>query len=325
VSWAIDSFINKENRAAQNNFNMYTALENSLDPRFKSEHMLHDESEYTVQGTKVAALYLLRIFKKCEIGTSATIALIRSDLQNLDKLIKECNSDIRTFNSKVKTMVQKLRCYGEPVHDLIHSLFKAYDAVKDSEFVRTIRDERKAFILGQRKDLTAEGLMDLAESLYNIYVEDKSWMQHTDHQEQIVALQAEIKTLKTSRNSSSRSGNDRNSNRNQGKGRKGRKGKNQAEKNSEKDDSADGEKKWAWKTKAPSGKQPKEKVHEGKTYHWCPNHRRGKGLWSLHKPEDCRNKDKAKSDTEDEDTDNGGRASVTAALALLEGDDSDQE
>jgi hypothetical protein len=29
VSWAIDSFINKENRAAQNNFNMYTALENS--------------------------------------------------------------------------------------------------------------------------------------------------------------------------------------------------------------------------------------------------------------------------------------------------------
>mmetsp|Transcript_7132 Transcript_7132/g.13512 ORF Transcript_7132/g.13512 Transcript_7132/m.13512 type:complete len:216 (-) Transcript_7132:189-836(-) len=204
---------------------MFTALENSLDPRFKSEHMLHDESEYTVQGTKIAALYLLRIFKKCEIGTSATIALIRSDLQNLDKLITECKSDIRTFNSKVKTMVQKLRCYGEPVHDLIHSLFKAYDAVKDSEFVRTIRDERKAFILGQRKDLTADGLMDLAESLYNIYVEDKSWMQHTDHQEQIIALQAEIKTLKSGRSKSSSSGSDRNSNKSGKKGKKGRKGK----------------------------------------------------------------------------------------------------
>jgi hypothetical protein len=37
--------------------------------------------------------------------------------------------------------------------------------------------------------------MDLAESLYHIHVEDKSWIQHTDHQEQIIALQAEIKTL----------------------------------------------------------------------------------------------------------------------------------
>lgn len=128
--------------------------------------------------------------------------MIRSELQNLDKLILECKSDIRTFNSKVKTMVQKLRCYGEPVHDLIHSLFKAYDAVKDSEFVRTIRDERKAFILGHRKDLTSDGLMDLAESLYNIYVEDKSWMQHVDQQEQIIALQAEIKTLKSSKSTS---------------------------------------------------------------------------------------------------------------------------
>jgi hypothetical protein len=82
----MDKFINKENCAAQNNFNMFTALENYLDPRFKSEHMLHDENEYTVEGTpKVAALYLLRIFKKREIGTSVIIVLIHSDLQNLNK------------------------------------------------------------------------------------------------------------------------------------------------------------------------------------------------------------------------------------------------
>ena len=74
IPWATDAFINKENHAAQNNFNMFTALENSLDPRFKSKHMLHDKSEYTVQRMKVVALYLLRIFKKCEISTSATIA-----------------------------------------------------------------------------------------------------------------------------------------------------------------------------------------------------------------------------------------------------------
>mmetsp|Transcript_7129 Transcript_7129/g.13507 ORF Transcript_7129/g.13507 Transcript_7129/m.13507 type:complete len:269 (-) Transcript_7129:52-858(-) len=268
---------------------MFTALENSLDPRFKSEHMLHDESEYTVQGTKIAALYLLRIFKKCEIGTSATIALIRSDLQNLDKLITECKSDIRTFNSKVKTMVQKLRCYGEPVHDLIHSLFKAYDAVKDSEFVRTIRDERKAFILGQRKDLTTDGL---AESLYNIYVEDKSWMQHTDHLEQIVALQAEIKTLKSNRGTFP----------------------------------APATKRIQTGTEAMGKTAGRARiVLKRATRYWCPNHRRGKGLWSLHKPDDCRNKDKDKNDADDEETENSGRDSVTAALALLEGDGSDDE
>lgn len=317
---------------------MFTALENSLDPKFKSEHMLHDESEYTVQGTKIAALYLLRIFKKCEIGTLAMIAMIRSDLQNLDKLVLQCKSNIRIFNSKVKTMVQKkLRCYGEPVHNLIHSLFKAYDVVKDSEFVRTIRDERKAFILGNRPDLTADSLMDLAESLFNIYVEDKSWMQHINHEEQIVALQAEIKSLKAKSSSNNRTNSSR------GKGGKGNASRNRRSNNkSEKcDDDDNSEKKWSWKTKAPSSKESKERVHEGKTYYWCKNHRQGNGLWVLHKPVDCRNASNSKTNNEkrgDKDRDSSSsssessdygktepKASVTAALALLEEEDSSSQ
>ena len=73
INWARTSFVGQQNRMSQNNFNMFTAIDKSIQSTFKSAHLIHDESKYTVDETKVAALYLLLIFKKCEVGTIASI------------------------------------------------------------------------------------------------------------------------------------------------------------------------------------------------------------------------------------------------------------
>ena len=83
INWARNSFVGQQNRMSQNNFNKFTAIDKSIQSTFKSAHLIHDEKKYTVDGTKVEVLYLLLIFKKREEGTTASIAVLRSQLQDL--------------------------------------------------------------------------------------------------------------------------------------------------------------------------------------------------------------------------------------------------
>ena len=54
--------------------------------------------------------------------------------------------------------------------------------------------------------------------------------------------------------------------------------------------------KWAWKDVPPSKGEKHEKTFESKTYYWCPYHKK----WTLHKPEECRLKDKQEESKEKE-------------------------
>ena len=195
INWARTSFVGQQNRMSQNNFNMFTAIDKSIQSTFKSAHLIHDESKYTVDETKVAALYLLLIFKKCEVGTTASISVLRSQLQELPKSLKDNGHNIKEFHADVKTKITKLKSYGEDVNDLVHNLFKAFLTAKDPEFTRAIKDERRDFLLG-KKVITADELMVFAETLYSLMIEEDTWGTYQDQEEQIVALTTEMKLLK---------------------------------------------------------------------------------------------------------------------------------
>ena len=201
-SWAKEKFIGKENRMSQNNFNMFTALEKSLTSKFKSEEILFKEDEYTVDGTKVAALYFIVIVQRIEITHNAPVSVLRTELQNLDKIFKESNDNVKKFNSQVNTKMMKLQSYGETVGDMIHNLFKAYGCAKDAEFKRDLGDMRRDYLMGKEKDLTAEKLMVYTEALYGLMKDEGSWGTHVDQEEQIMALTTEIRALKSKATSS---------------------------------------------------------------------------------------------------------------------------
>ena len=309
ITWARTSFVGQQNRMSQNNFNMFTAIDKSIQSNFKSAHLLHDESKYTVDGTKVAALYLLLIFTKCEVGTTASISVLRSQLQDLSKSLKDNGQNIKEFHADVKTKITKLKSYGEEVNDLVHNLFKAYLTAKDSEFTRAIKDERRDFLLG-KKNITAEELMVFAETLYSLMVEEDSWGTHQDQEEQIVALTTEIRLLKSQAASKSKNPKKRN------KGKD--KDTTKEEENSQQEQGGVYKKKSKqveyaeWMLKAPTGGQAKTKTVNEKQYWWCPHHQGGKGQWVRHKPEDHKDtKRKSKSANEDKTP----RADVNAAIA----------
>ena len=77
------------------------------------------------------------------------------------------------------------------------------------------------------------------------------------------------------------------------------------------------EAKYAWKNKNPGEKSKMNK--DGKTYYWCTNHNQGAGMWVLHKPEDCRNRD------DSEETDNNESVNMAnRGIAEMESSDDDE-
>ena len=305
--WANANFIGKQNRMAQNNFNMYTALEQSLSSKFKSEEILFKEDEYTVSGTKVAALYFLTIVQKIEITHNASISVLCAELQSLDKLFRECDDNVKTFNSKVNTKIKKLQSYGETVDDMIHNLFKAYNCAKDAEFKRDLGDMRRDFLMGKEKNLSAEKLMVYAETLYGLMKDEGSWGTHADQEEQIMALTTEIRALKLKANSSKSKPTGKTKDKSKDKGSKKGQGDKEGSKSKKKPYPE-------WKTIPPGSGEPKSKKVNDRQYYWCTHPSHGKGLWCAHKPEVHENDDQTKK--------NPPKANVEAAMAAFLDDDS---
>jgi len=77
-----------------------------------------------------------------------------------------------------------------------------------------------------------------------------------------------------------------------------------------------------WKTKNPSNKATEEKF--GKTYHWCKHHNQGKGMWVLHKLEDCKNRQNDMASGNQEATPPSTPAGL-AHQALVEENDEDSD
>jgi hypothetical protein len=74
TTWARTNIINQQTRRAQNNYNMYSTLFNTLDADRKASMAL-ERSKYTIQGTSIPALFYKTLMSKAEVDTQATIAL----------------------------------------------------------------------------------------------------------------------------------------------------------------------------------------------------------------------------------------------------------
>ena len=91
----------------------------------------------------------------------------------------------------------RLHAREQEAVDLLYYLWKAYKAAPDDEFVVYIK-ELKSQADNGRATYTAEDLMVRAENKYEARLLDKenTWGKPTDEQEKIVAMMAEINSLK---------------------------------------------------------------------------------------------------------------------------------
>ena len=117
--------------------------------------------------------------------------------------------------------------------------------------------------------------------------EENTWGKPTEEQEKIVAMTAEINSLKKACTTTATP---------KPMKQKAASSKTQANKKAQPEKMKEQKKKtnekWAWKNKPPKDTDGKQgnafvKTFKGKKYYWCLHHNNSVGMWTLHHPNDC--------------------------------------
>ena len=105
--------------------------------------------------------------------------------------------NITEFNQWVRKQMGRLHAREQEAVDLLYYLWKAYKAAPDDEFVVYIKDLKSQCDDG-RATFTAGDLMVRTENKYEARLldEENTWGKPTEEQEKIVAMTAEINSLK---------------------------------------------------------------------------------------------------------------------------------
>ena len=257
------TWVKNDGRASQNNQMLVKLITESISPKVR-KRIGNNEDAFTVEGVRIGTLMFKLIMNKTIIDTRATAAAFRRDLSNLDIFMATCNSNIELFNEHVNTAVEGLKARDERVDDLMTHLFKGYKIANDIKFVAYIELQETQYMQGS--DLSTDLLMTQALNDYNTKIISNTWGAPSDEQRQIVALSAELKTIKDNNIELSRSMLDKL------KRTKDRRSQQQDE---------------PWRTLRGTG--PDSMVKDGTTMHWCTYHKR----WNLHKTSDCKAKNRS--------------------------------
>ena len=75
------------------------------------------------------------IIRESDVDTQATAAFIRQQLSSLDEYIGTVDSDIKKFNTHVKSLTRNLKRRRQQSTDVLANLFKGYKAASDKVFV----------------------------------------------------------------------------------------------------------------------------------------------------------------------------------------------
>lgn len=321
-----ETYLFEQSRKAQNNMMAYKCFMNSLSEESKSKVLVHKD-EYIIENPEdegeylpSAALLLKVIIRESHLDTNAKTSSIRTKLSSLDTYIKTVNSDITKFNEYVYLLISALNARGERTEDLLVNLFKGYKAATDKTFVSYIARKQEAYEEGQ--DIEPKTLMNLANERFKTLKATEEWNSPSAEQEQIIALTAEIATLKKKAKKGTSDGNKGHGGSSGNGGNSGRTGNNQKRKAKPQE-----------LRKPP--KEGKEKVPiywNNRTWHWCSEATGGKcnGVWRCHKPSECEGKahkfvNKRKADEQGERKHGGGGLRLSKAMAALIGNDEEEE
>ena len=315
IQIATRAYLNQEVRDRQSNYQLYICLTATVDTE-TTKTMSNDKSAFIVTPTggtptNCGVSYLKTLLSKAKVDTRATTSHIRTSLGKLRDYIDDpYKQNIKALNEYVREQMTLLSNRGETSTDILIHLFTGYEECTDKEFkdyIKRIKDEYNE----GRIELDYKQLMDKAEVKYKSLVQDGKWNAPSEEQEQIVALQAQIATLKKPKAAPK-----------DNKSNKGKKGKDKGDSKGKKKDK-DGKTievktpagktktfkgKWAWRGIKPKSGESNTKEFDGKTWHFCTHH----GYWVMHKSTDCELGDK-KNDK------------ITAAMAQLGIEDIQEE
>jgi hypothetical protein len=184
-----ETYIDGENRAAQDSHQIYQCVMNTLTPAGFSKIMDKTE-DYMVHGIPSGPCLLKVIISTAIVDTNASVRMLRGVLSNLDMHMKLCRSNIVEFNALVQSTRAQLRAHGFESSELLENLFKGYKSATDKNFREYIERKEEQSDEGER--LTPKALMELAETKFKVRSEASLWNAPDPVEEKIIALSAEL-------------------------------------------------------------------------------------------------------------------------------------
>jgi len=268
------------------------------------------------EGTfKESAMLLLKtVIDESAIQTNATASSIRTRLADLHNYILQIDSDITKFNEYVEQNLAALTARGEKTTDLLVYLWKAYKNVSDANFADYMKRSHETYEMSS-EELSPKALMDMASNKYKLMKENGTWNEPSETQKKIIALEAEVATLKRKKPLQGQN------HKAQGKTKKVTFKSPFSKKKSERPE--------AMRSKPSNLTQV---VHwKGKPWYYCCKENCGKcdGAWRAHKPSDCKGSDflrnkqsgGGKSDSTSQNSIDTKKAKLERAMSALVGEE----
>lgn len=291
--WAMHNLIsqsvdpNAVTRKAQNNKNMAETIMNTLDKDCMATIGLRDE-KYMIGGVVVAALLYKVLMEGAELETMVTSANIRAGLQRPEQKLADLDHNVKHFADHIRDSLRKLHARGETTNDkdLILSLFRALKTSHDSDFNEHFKKEHLLYLAGM-KMYEVNTLLADAETMYAVKADNNDWGKLSKSEEELVAMRADFKDLNLRFSEERKKNKKLRSSAQQGPaGSHSYRRKLRIRPGEE------------WKFVNENNKKTCEQ--EGKTWYWCLNHNEGKGMWTIHKPSECKSKKQSRTPQDSE-------------------------
>ena len=187
------TLIQQQNCRAQNSVQMFKCISKSIT---ENAHLniIAEMDTYTRHSAEAGLILFKLLTQKAIVDTCSTTNYFRENLSSLDTYMASINLDIVKFNKYVKLNHNGLVARGEGCVILMVKLFKGHASAGEDNFVKYMADHRTQY--DDDADYMPECLMSLALNKYTNLSHNKQWGALSPDQEKIIALMAEVKTIK---------------------------------------------------------------------------------------------------------------------------------
>ena len=123
---------------AQESAQLYYGIMNSLSATGRAKISVWS-ADYTIPNGQPDGIMLLKvIIRESDVDTQATADFIRQQLASLDEYIGTVYSDIKKFNTHVKSLTRDLERRRQQSTDVLTNLFKGYKSASNKVLVEYI-------------------------------------------------------------------------------------------------------------------------------------------------------------------------------------------
>jgi hypothetical protein len=286
--------VDKDKRANQNNHMMQKCIYDSLTAPCKLS-LVQYEPEYTWEGQICAPLLLKVLMRLATMDSVATIKALKNSMNTLAEYTAKVNGDVPQITARYVEIRNRLRAAGSEVEGTEDALFRALKAVPVLKFVTYIETKEDSHDDGT---LTASSdeIIILATQRYNLMVERNEWALEAPKKDEIIAMRAELDNLKGQLALSTKTKAAADEVLDAKTSNKSRQKKDEA-----------------WKKIPPATGEPQTKKIKAKDFHWCIHHM----AWTVHRPEECRNRPGAPASEPPPSTTTAAAATAMSAEAIL--------